>query len=67
MEDVAARPLRRNVYDLSGAGRSPGARLRATYYLELARKLRIIYQERAQDVLERRRYQQPVADRAPGR
>jgi len=62
-EAVAKRALRRNGYELSGIGRPPSAAERAGYYDSAARKLAIIYKERAADAVQRRRHPQELADR----
>jgi hypothetical protein len=62
-EAVARRPLRRNGYELGGAGRRPGPAELAAYYRETARKLKVIHKERTVDALARRRHPQDVADR----
>jgi hypothetical protein len=62
-EAVARRPLSRNGYPLSGAGRRPGPAELGAYYKETARKLKVIYKERAEDAVARRRHPQDLADR----
>ena len=65
-ETVARRALRRNGYEPSGLGSRPSRADLAAYYRETARKLTVIYRERAADAIERRRHPQPLADLGSG-
>jgi LPS sulfotransferase NodH len=61
-EQVAAAPLRRNGYELSGSGSPPGPRLRLDYRLALARSASTMYKEWLVDAQRRARHPQPLAD-----
>jgi hypothetical protein len=62
-EAVAGRALRRNGYELSGAGTRPTARGLADYQRARARSASLMYKERARDAWVRWRYPQPLEDR----
>ncbi len=61
-ERVAAREMRRNGYEPSGAGAKPGALGVATYGKQYALRRANIARERIKDELLARREEQPVAD-----